>query len=874
MVCYMGKCASCGVGKNHKNFRGCQEGRLVPDPCFVSLWKHRGALDDRLCNKCYKSHLANMPAEPVTPATPVESRRRSSASSLDGVHWSETSSERVAKVARLDADGTPVIPVVYHEQRLGEMKNALRSEQITILEQCRQIVDEQMESDQLQTIFLRDDLSDVERATVFRRVLQYYKEKPSAERARLFQDLSNAKAGAIAGISPTTLARARKLEFSSDTPKPPRKARVGVSRGGFTREEVREIAFEACFNQRFCEVRAWKTHTGDHTPWHWESIGLVDIKTMWQALCHKHGEDFCSLRNFYRLMPDFFVNKKKERCVCAHCKQGRRYLDYAALLINALRHSVGEKHAETSSLIQLRYDLILLYGHLDKEIVIEVADKRHKSETKNCAECELLHTIPQRAASIAALLEEKLKISRSEWGIVFPGVEFSSTSKGRSEKVVDFFSRWENETQKYVEHLFLKADRIKELESDIEHLAQQPSAEVWFSDYMMTLKLVGTVEETEADFLSKETANNLGFMRIYWANGALWREYWDFVFQGSKDIQGTIQIQKQFLKQIKKQRKEQSLPALTCLKIWADNATDFKGGDAWDQWQKELKLNAGLQSIVFNYHAEGEGKTGLDAHFGHLHNLMKKRERQKLERRTVKDLLDAMVCAEATHVVHVQLDRDDEGRFYKTAPNIKRFHQVVVSKDHMKGKESSRSEVEEFVLSDIKERKTKRSRQKKASMQPKHKVFSGECQKCHNQLKDGDEWMECDSCDRSWHKTCVGIAANTPNDSAKWHRWGTCGGADPEGETLQNRRKPPVCAVCGRRLKGVDHKPCKGIREDEVTLFTTPSAVVISAAHHPVSRKPAMSARQKRKLRGKKKRRSRSSIVMSEKQFQQLAKRI
>jgi hypothetical protein len=136
---------------------------------------------------------------------------------LDGVHWSETSSERVAKVARLDdADGTPVIPVVYHEQRMQDMKYALRNEQLTIIGQRRQIVNEQMESDKLQTIFLRDDLSDVERATVFRRVLQYYKEKPSAERARLFQDLSNAKAGAIAGISPTTLARARKLEFGSD----------------------------------------------------------------------------------------------------------------------------------------------------------------------------------------------------------------------------------------------------------------------------------------------------------------------------------------------------------------------------------------------------------------------------------------------------------------------------------------------------------------------------------------------------------------------------------------------------------------------------------------------------------------------------------
>jgi hypothetical protein len=36
-VVYEGKCAACGVSWNHKNFKGCRKGRLVPDPCYVAL---------------------------------------------------------------------------------------------------------------------------------------------------------------------------------------------------------------------------------------------------------------------------------------------------------------------------------------------------------------------------------------------------------------------------------------------------------------------------------------------------------------------------------------------------------------------------------------------------------------------------------------------------------------------------------------------------------------------------------------------------------------------------------------------------------------------------------------------------------------------
>src|SRR3990167_3922090 len=549
-----------------------------------------------------------------------------------------------------------------------------------------------------------------------------------------------------------------------------------------------------------------------------------------------------------------------------------------------LRRSIEEGSDLENDLVQLRFDLLNLFGHMDKEVVIDIADGRHRCDTQRCEKCELLKSIPIHVAHIAAMIcldGHLLKISVADWACVFPGVEFGATANSRRDAVLGFFANWEDEMGRYVEHLFLKADRIRELELDVVKLCSEPSTELWFSDYMMSVKLVGTIDETEADFLSKDTANNLGFMRLYWADGQLWREYWDFVFEGAKDIQATIQIQKQFLTQVQSDRDKQGLDPVTCVKIWADNATDFKGGDAWDQWQKELKFaddnvdqENPLVRIVFNYHAEGEGKTKLDAHFGHLTTLRRRRERMKLERRTVKDLLISMLDAEATHVVHVELNREEEGRFYKTAKNVKRFHQMEVTKDTLKGKKTSRSDVEIVVLGDVKERKTKRSLAQRAKKQPKsHASFVIECQKCHNQLKKGElieEWIQCEICDRSWHKTCVGYAADTEISDIKWGKCGECGGADPEGEMLQKRRKVACCAVCGKRRKGFDHSHCKAQRVEEAATFRTPSAVVIEAGQHEIGRKEEIPSKQKRKLRKVKKRRRNRGHIMSELRFHQL----
>ena len=49
MVLFEGKCASCGVSRNHKNFKGRRSGYTIPDPCYIELRKRRKAIDDGIC---------------------------------------------------------------------------------------------------------------------------------------------------------------------------------------------------------------------------------------------------------------------------------------------------------------------------------------------------------------------------------------------------------------------------------------------------------------------------------------------------------------------------------------------------------------------------------------------------------------------------------------------------------------------------------------------------------------------------------------------------------------------------------------------------------------------------------------------------------
>ena len=401
------------------------------------------------------------------------------------------------------------------------------------------------------------------------------------------------------------------------------------------------------------------------------------------------------------------------------------------------------------------------------------------------------------------------------------------------------------------------------------------------ADYAMSIKLRGTFDETEADFLDKDLANNLGFMRLYCDDGKIYKEYWDFVFEGSKDMQSTIQIQRQFLDQVSASREFCGLPPLDLVQVWADNANDFKGGDMWSQWQKEIREAGdenGISRVEVCYHAPGEGKTGLDAHFGHLKTERERRERMKMERRNVADLIDSMAAVPATHVVHVKLDREAESRFYHTAKDTKRFHRVVVTANQLEAQEDSLSPLENLKLDKVRERKTTRSRKLRQEQHANVTLTAhlDECQKCLHQMKKNESrniWIQCEECDRCWHKTCVGYSADTPMNEIEWQKCSQCGGSDPKGQQLVPRRKPAECDFCGRRIRGIDHAACKKDRAAESDGFRTPKAAVVSRnENQKTSRKLFSPAKEKRAQRTGRKRRKAGGKSISPEEFERRKK--
>ena len=133
------------------------------------------------------------------------------------------------------------------------------------------------------------------------------------------------------------------------------------------------------------------------------------------------------------------------------------------------------------------------------------------------------------------------------------------------------------------------------------------------------------------------------------------------------------------------------------------------------------------------------------------------------------------------------------------------------------------------------------------------------------------DWISCEDCNRSWHKTCVGIEASTPVEQVAWKKCASCGGADPEGVTLQSRRKVSSCKMCGKRLRGLDHKKCKQAMRDEVAAFRTPPAMMLSKREHPtISRKLLVPAKEKRAARKGRKRRKHKGVAVSEETLKKL----
>ena len=265
-------------------------------------------------------------------ATPPVERRRSRPSSLDGSHWTTDSSERAAKAVRQLSGGERVIPYSLHEQKLEEMKFAERRATETRLLLSDAWEDEIQESFVVQRFFRTKRIAEDDKALLVQRLVEWYEAKPSYERAQLFRDLSNRAAEQLAGISSRTMTKARNAGQ-----KPQERQKGGrKTKGGFSIEDVERIIAESCLNSLFCEVRSWVTHAGDMSERHFEAVALVDGRTMWRELCKQHGE-FCSLRTFYNHLPGFYVQKKKERCVCKRCKKGRSYLYHVSMLVSVLR---------------------------------------------------------------------------------------------------------------------------------------------------------------------------------------------------------------------------------------------------------------------------------------------------------------------------------------------------------------------------------------------------------------------------------------------------------------------------------------------------------------------------------------------------------
>ena len=132
-------------------------------------------------------------------------RRRSRTTSLDGVAWSETSSDRVAKHARRSSSGEMVIPLNLHEQKLQENKDALRYESAVLLAQQLERQHEQEECDDVESIFLRD-LSPEQRGAVFERVCEMSRNLPMHEHGGGILDVS---VSADAGMKGTSFVSAR-----------------------------------------------------------------------------------------------------------------------------------------------------------------------------------------------------------------------------------------------------------------------------------------------------------------------------------------------------------------------------------------------------------------------------------------------------------------------------------------------------------------------------------------------------------------------------------------------------------------------------------------------------------------------------------------
>jgi len=883
MGVYRGKCAAKGCRHTwcHKSFRGRPGGRSIPNPCYIKLERARPDTDDRICTDCYKKHLAAVPTpSPPAPATPQPRNSSapstpSSAQMLDGSYWATPQSERTEKVVLTLSNGKKVIPLEVHHQKLEEVKVAERVAMASLMEARQANWDECEEALQVESIFHRDDLTNADRANLLKRVMEYYKQHPSVERARLLQDLTNQQATVLVGASSKTMAAARRTG-----PSPLKKNRFVVGKGGYTFAELKEILEEYCMDPRFCEVRSWVSTHGDVQQRHWEAVGIVPAITMYEEIGKELKDpNWTSLATFYRALPDFYVEKKKERCACNHCKKGRVAIAQAVTLVNGLRRLLRGKNLNTDVLDKVRGDLLDLSGHLEKELVVQIVAGRH---AVGCEICTLPVSISTRVALEISKLNRSwmLPFTKEEWSTVFVGEAFPAAATERRERVGRFFGDLDTVVQRYHAHLLLKADRIMAYELDLAHLKEDPTAEVYLVDYAMSRKVAGSWTETEEQFLDKSNVDELGVLRIYYhpVRECLVKSHYLFLFQGGKDGQTTLQILQRFLKEVTDDRETNHLPALCEVRFWSDNANDLKGGQIFSEWKKILAdatINADLERIVLQYHAKNEGKTVLDGFFGVQAGALKRFERSGRERRDVNDMFEVYQKIPTSHVYLVEIDRT-EGQFYRTTAGVSDLHSVQINANEIRAQTDSKSPVVAVVLGEVKARQTKGARKKREEQEKEatnaHGISTELCQKCQNGVKKGEDiagWLQCDRCDRSWHKECVGIAADADVGALAFRLCAHCGGNDPKGDALVKKRKASTCPVCNKLKKGHDHSQCKGAKEAAADSFRTPICIVQQQASHPIRDAEFKQPETVRNGRKQRRKRSHKGSIITQEQYEE-----
>jgi hypothetical protein len=85
---------------------------------------------------------------------------------LDGVQWSETARDHVAKAVRRGASGEPVIPLALHEQKMGEQAKALGHESLNMWEARTRPSEVLQEQFVVEGVFPRHDVFSEDKARV------------------------------------------------------------------------------------------------------------------------------------------------------------------------------------------------------------------------------------------------------------------------------------------------------------------------------------------------------------------------------------------------------------------------------------------------------------------------------------------------------------------------------------------------------------------------------------------------------------------------------------------------------------------------------------------------------------------------------------